>query len=256
MMLVVSFVSLMVHIYTIGYMHDDPGYTRFFSYISLFTFSMLMLVMANNFLQLFFGWEAVGLVSYLLIGFWYTGPAPSSPTSRRFSSIAWATSAFCWGSLWCSRIRAASTMRGVRQGGRDGEADHRDLSRRSMVADHGDLHSAVHRRDGQIGAVPAARVAARFHGRPDAHLGSDPRRHHGDGGDLHGGAHVAAVRAVRPPRCRSFSSSVPSPRSSWGCWGSCRTTSSAWWPTRRCPSSAIWRSAWGRPPTRPACSTW
>ena len=74
MMLVVTFVSLMVHIYTIGYMADDPGYQRFFSYISLFTFSMMMLVMSNNFLQLFFGWEAVGLVSYLLIGFWYTRP--------------------------------------------------------------------------------------------------------------------------------------------------------------------------------------
>jgi NADH-quinone oxidoreductase subunit L len=74
MMLVVTFVSLMVHIYTIGYMKDDPGYQRFFSYISLFTFAMLMLVMANNFLQLFFGWEAVGLVSYLLIGFWHTKP--------------------------------------------------------------------------------------------------------------------------------------------------------------------------------------
>jgi NADH-quinone oxidoreductase subunit L len=72
MMVVVSFVSLMVHVYTIGYMAGDPGYQRFFAYISLFTFSMLMLVMANNFLQLFFGWEAVGLVSYLLIGFWYT----------------------------------------------------------------------------------------------------------------------------------------------------------------------------------------
>jgi len=71
MMVVVTFVSFMVHIYTIGYMHDDPGYQRFFSYISLFTFSMLMLVMSNNFLQLFFGWEAVGLVSYLLIGFWF-----------------------------------------------------------------------------------------------------------------------------------------------------------------------------------------
>ena len=71
MMVVVTFVSLMVHIYTIAYMHDDSGYQRFFSYISLFTFSMLMLVMSNNFLQLFFGWEAVGLVSYLLIGFWY-----------------------------------------------------------------------------------------------------------------------------------------------------------------------------------------
>src|SRR5690606_22926170 len=75
MMVVVTFVSLMVHVYTIGYMADDPGYQRFFAYISLFTFSMLMLVMANNFLQLFFGWEAVGLVSYLLIGFWYTRPS-------------------------------------------------------------------------------------------------------------------------------------------------------------------------------------
>ncbi|WP_395770820.1 NADH-quinone oxidoreductase subunit L, partial [Arenimonas sp.] len=74
MMVVVTFVSLLVHVYTIGYMQDDPGYQRFFSYISLFTFSMLMLVMSNNFLQLFFGWEAVGLVSYLLIGFWYKRP--------------------------------------------------------------------------------------------------------------------------------------------------------------------------------------
>ncbi len=75
MMVIVTFVSLMVHVYTIGYMSDDPGYQRFFAYISLFTFSMLMLVMSNNMLQLFFGWEAVGLVSYLLIGFWYTKPS-------------------------------------------------------------------------------------------------------------------------------------------------------------------------------------
>ncbi|HZX71525.1 MAG TPA: NADH-quinone oxidoreductase subunit L [Rhodanobacter sp.] len=74
MLVVVGFVSLVVHLYTIGYMRDDPGYTRFFSYISLFTFSMFMLVMSNNFMQLFFGWEAVGLVSYLLIGFWYKRP--------------------------------------------------------------------------------------------------------------------------------------------------------------------------------------
>ncbi|WP_431636600.1 NADH-quinone oxidoreductase subunit L [Dyella sp. KULCS107] len=74
MMVVVTFVSLLVHVYTIGYMAEDPGYQRFFSYISLFTFSMLMLVMSNNFMQLFFGWEAVGLVSYLLIGFWYKRP--------------------------------------------------------------------------------------------------------------------------------------------------------------------------------------
>lgn len=75
MLLVVTFVSWMVHIYTMGYMRDDPGYQRFFAYISLFTFAMLMLVLSNNFLQLFFGWEAVGLVSYLLIGFWYTRPS-------------------------------------------------------------------------------------------------------------------------------------------------------------------------------------
>ena len=84
MLLVVTFVSLMVHIYTIGYMHDDPGYQRFFSYIALFTFSMLMLVMSNNFLQLFFGWEAVGLVSYLLIGFWYTRPTAIFANMKAF----------------------------------------------------------------------------------------------------------------------------------------------------------------------------
>jgi len=84
MMIVVTFVSLMVHIYTIGYMQEDPGYNRFFSYISLFTFSMLMLVMSNNFMQLFFGWEAVGLVSYLLIGFWYTRPTAIFANMKAF----------------------------------------------------------------------------------------------------------------------------------------------------------------------------
>jgi NADH-quinone oxidoreductase subunit L len=84
MMTVVTFVSLMVHIYTIGYMEDDPGYQRFFAYISLFTFSMLMLVMSNNFLQLFFGWEAVGLVSYLLIGFWFKRPTAIFANMKAF----------------------------------------------------------------------------------------------------------------------------------------------------------------------------
>ncbi|NHZ95434.1 NADH-quinone oxidoreductase subunit L [Massilia sp. CCM 8734] len=84
MMCVVTFVSLMVHIYTIGYMAEDEGYNRFFAYISLFTFAMLMLVMANNFLQLFFGWEAVGLVSYLLIGFWYTRPTAIYANMKAF----------------------------------------------------------------------------------------------------------------------------------------------------------------------------
>jgi len=84
MMVVVTFVSLLVHIYTIGYMEEDPGYQRFFSYISLFTFSMLMLVMSNNFMQLFFGWEAVGLVSYLLIGFWFKRPTAVFANMKAF----------------------------------------------------------------------------------------------------------------------------------------------------------------------------
>ena len=84
LMVVVTFVSLLVHIYTIGYMRDDPGYSRFFCYIELFTFSMLMLVMANNFLQLFFGWEAVGFVSYLLIGFWFKRPSAIAANQKAF----------------------------------------------------------------------------------------------------------------------------------------------------------------------------
>lgn len=84
MMCVVTFVSLMVHIYTMGYMAEDDGYNRFFSYISLFTFSMLMLVMSNNLLQLFFGWEAVGLVSYLLIGFYYKKPTAIFANMKAF----------------------------------------------------------------------------------------------------------------------------------------------------------------------------
>ena len=84
MMCVVTFVSLMVHLYTIGYMKEDEGYNRFFAYISLFTFSMLMLVMSNNLLQLFFGWEAVGLVSYLLIGFWFNKPTAIFANMKAF----------------------------------------------------------------------------------------------------------------------------------------------------------------------------
>jgi NADH-quinone oxidoreductase subunit L len=84
MMTVVTFVSLMVHVYTIGYMREDPGYQRFFSYIALFTFAMLMLVMSNNFMQLFFGWEGVGVVSYLLIGFWYTRPTATFAALKAF----------------------------------------------------------------------------------------------------------------------------------------------------------------------------
>jgi NADH-quinone oxidoreductase subunit L len=163
MMCVVTFVSLMVHIYTIGYMEEDEGYNRFFGYISLFTFSMLMLVMSNNFLQLFFGWEAVGLVSYLLIGFWYTSRRdlrqpqglPGQPRRRLRLHP---------GHRPDRRLRRtrSTTARPspTRRAGGPLRLRHR------LDADHGDLHLPVHRRDGQERAVPAARVAARLDGRP------------------------------------------------------------------------------------------
>ncbi len=193
MMAVVTFVSLMVHVYTIGYMHDDPGYQRFFSYIALFTFAMLMLVMSNNFLQLFFGWEAVGLVSYLLIGFWFKRDSAIFANLKAFlvnrvgdlgfllgvaAVVAW------FGSLDYATVFAPGC------GGRD----HADHPRPGLVGDDADLHPVVHRRHGQVRPGAAPRLAAGFHGRPDAHLGADPCRHHGDGWHFHGGPHVAAVR--------------------------------------------------------------
>ena len=194
MMVVVTFVSLCVHVYTIGYMHDDPGYTRFFSYISLFTFSMLMLVMANNFMQLFFGWEAVGVVSYLLIGFWYTRP------SAIFANLK----AFLVNRVGRLRLRARhrrdrlfhpldELSRGLHRCAADGARAHPAVRLVERRRAHPDLCVPVHRGDGQVCAGAAARVAAGLDGRPDPDLRADPRRDHGDGRHLHGGAHVAAL---------------------------------------------------------------
>ena len=108
MLVVVTGVSSLVHLYSIGYMHEDPHRPRFFSYLSLFTFAMLMLVTANNFLQLFFGWEGVGLASYLLIGFWYTRPPPTPPPSRPSSSTVSAISVSRWASS--ASGRCSSTL--------------------------------------------------------------------------------------------------------------------------------------------------
>jgi NADH-quinone oxidoreductase subunit L len=172
-----------------------PGYQRFFAYISLFTFSMLMLVMSNNFLQLFFGWEAVGLVSYLLIGFWYTRPTAIFANMKAFLVNRVGDFGFILGiGLVLAYFGTLTTPRFAKRR-RTGQ-DVQILGGMRLDADHGHLHLPVHRRDGQVGAVPAARVAARLDGRPDADLGADPRGHDGDGRHLHGGAHVAAVRAV------------------------------------------------------------
>jgi NADH-quinone oxidoreductase subunit L len=204
MMVVVSFVSLLVHVYTIGYMKDDPGYQRFFSYISLFTFSMLMLVMSNNFLQLFFGWEAVGLVSYLLIGFWYTRPSAIFANLKAFLVNRVGDFGFLLGIagvlFWFQSLDYATVFQNAaRRPACCADRARRSSARLRRLGSAGaqlHLHLPVHRRHGQVGAGAAARVAARFHGRPDPDLGADPRRHHGHRGHLHGRAHVAAVRAV------------------------------------------------------------
>ena len=198
MMVVVTFVSLCVHVYTIGYMADDPGYQRFFAYISLFTFSMLMLVMANNFMQLFFGWEAVGVVSYLLIGFWYTRPTAIFADLKAFlvnrigdfgfilgiAGIVYYTNSMSYTDAFAAAPKIAQAMTA------------HDVSLRGGGA-HADLHLSVHWCHGQIGAGSAARLVAGLHGRPDPDLGTHPRGDDGDRGHFHGGAHVAAVRALR-----------------------------------------------------------
>ena len=193
MMLVVSFVSLMVHIYTIGYMAHDPGYCRFFSYISLFTFSMLMLVMANNFLQLFFGWEAVGLVSYLLIGFWFKRPTgdirqPQSvfgQSGRRFGVFAghWAGLCRVWHFGLCSSVcRCAG-----------GDKHRFTIPPRRLGFNDGDMSVVVCRGDGQVSAISAACVVARFNGRTYSHFGVNSRGDNGYRRYFYGGANVAVI---------------------------------------------------------------
>ena len=111
MLVVVTTVSALVHVYSIGYMHHDPHRQRFFAYLSLFTFAMLMLVTADNFMQMFFGWEGVGLASYLLIGFWISSPRPMLPPSRPLWSTGWGISALHWAYLRFSSSSARSISR-------------------------------------------------------------------------------------------------------------------------------------------------
>ena len=156
MMLVVTFVSLMVHIYTIGYMHEDPGYQRFFSYISLFTFSMLMLVMSNNFLQLFFGWEAVGLVSYLLIGFWYTRPTAIFANMKAFLVNRVGDFGFLLGIGLIAANTGSLDYAEVFAQADQLAAKTIEIPGHAVAAHDRDLHLPVHRRHGQVGAGAAA----------------------------------------------------------------------------------------------------
>ena len=196
MLVVVTTVSCLVHLYSIGYMADDPRRPRFFAYLSLFTFAMLMLVTADNLVQMFFGWEGVGLASYLLIGFWYEKPSANAAAIKAFVVNRVGDFGFALGIFLVFALTGSVTLRRRSSPPRPASPARPSMSSASIVdALTHRLPAAVHGRDGQVGAVPAAHLAAGRDGGPDAGLGADPRRDHGDRRRVHGGAPVAAVRA-------------------------------------------------------------
>ncbi len=194
MLVVVNTVSALVHLYSLGYMSHDEHQPRFFAYLSLFTFAMLMLVTSDNLIQMFFGWEGVGLASYLLIGFWYNRPSANAAAIKAFvvnrvGDFGFALGIFgvfmVYGSVEFDTVFAAAPhSRGP---------DHAFPLVGRGHAD-GALPAALHGGNGQVGAVPAAHLAAGRHGRPDAGFRPHPCRHHGDGRRLPCGAPVAAFR--------------------------------------------------------------
>ena len=227
MILVVSGVGFLIHVYSIGYMHEDPDYPRFFAYLNLFTFSMLMLVLANNYLLLYVFWEAVGLCSYLLIGFWFEKKSAADAGKKAFIvnrvgdfgfalgvMLLWTT----LGTLKFDQVFASAPAQ-FPAGGAAGDGYH---------------PAPFHGRDRQVGADAALRLVARRHGRSHAGVGPDPRRDHGDCRCLHGRP-VALLFDLAPlslvvawSGASPLSSRRPSP------W--CRPTSSGCWPTPPSPS--------------------
>jgi NADH-quinone oxidoreductase subunit L len=190
MLVVVNTVSALVHVYSIGYMHHDPHRPRFFAYLSFFTFAMLMLVTSDNLLQMFFGWEGVGVASYLLIGFWYKKPSANAAAMKAFIVNRVGDFGFAARHLRLFVLFGSSEFDAIfrppdylpAEGAEGGETvPVRHASRQGPCPDRC-LPAAVHGRDGQVGAVPAAHLAAGRHGRPDAGVGADPCRDHGDGG--------------------------------------------------------------------------
>ena len=186
MLLVVTGVGLLIFIYSKGYMHGDPGYYRFFAYMSLFAFSMLMLVMANNYLLLYFGWEAVGLCSYYLIGFFYHKPEAAAAGKKAFIVNRVGDFGFGLGVMLIFVTFGTLNYTGVFEQVSQG------VGARRRAAGH--RPAAVHGSHGQVGAVPAARVAARRHGRPHPGLGPHPCRHHGHRRGVPGGPQRGDLR--------------------------------------------------------------
>ena len=201
MLVVVTTVSGLVHLYSIGYMEEDPHRPRFFAYLSLFTFAMLALVTADNFVQLFFGWEGVGLMSYLLIGFWYHRPSANAAAIKAFivnrvGDFGFALGIFATFTVFNTVQYDTVFASAPDQVGKTMEFLGMQVDALTLIC-----LLAVHRRHGQVGAIPAAHLAAGRHGGPDTGLGPDPCRDHGHRRRVHGGAALAAVRAC-PDRAR------------------------------------------------------
>ncbi len=193
LLLVVTGVGFLIHVYSVGYMAHEPDYARFFVYLNLFMMMMLILVLADNLLVLFVGWEGVGLCSYLLIGFFYdrpfderTGLSCADAGRKAFLVNRIGDFAFLIGMLWiCARVRDAAILRN-RRGDPCGARQRRAVDR--------DRDPAVPRRVRQVGADPALRLAARRDGRSDARVGVDPRRDDGHRRRVHGVPDVGAVQ--------------------------------------------------------------
>ena len=188
-LLFVTGVGMLIHIYSIGYMGHEGGYYRFFGYLNLFMFSMLTLILANNYALMFVGWEGVGLCSYLLIGFYFQRHSASTAANKAFIVNRMGDAGFLLGMFMIAWYFGSVQYTHGERAGAQREVPHR----RSV--DHGRVPVAVRRRVRQVGAVPAVCLAAGRDGRPDAGLGTDPRGDHGDGGRVHGGAVECAVRA-------------------------------------------------------------
>ena len=192
MILVVTGIGFLIHVYSTGYMAHDNGYYRFFGYLNLFVFFMLMLVLANNYTLLFVGWEGVGLCSYLLIGFYFHKKSAADAGKKAFIVNRVGDAGFILGMLLMFERAGHGAVHGRQRG----------AAQRPFRAGDGRLRRAerdgaadVHRRHRKIGAVSAVRLAAGRHGRSHAGLRPDPRGHHGDGGRVHGGAVLGAVPA-------------------------------------------------------------
>ena len=184
MLIVVTTVSSLVHLYSWGYMAEDDSKPRFFAYLSLFTFMMLALVTAADFMQIFFGWEGVGLASYLLIGFWFKKPTASAAAIKAFVVNRVGDFGFALGIMtvyWAFGTIEFASLFPLIEGGHD-----LGVPGPRLVGAGSGRAAAVHRRHGQVGPVLPAHLAARRDGGPDAGVGPDPRRDHGHRRRLHG----------------------------------------------------------------------